>query len=97
MQYLYGRVTAGRGHPLPIRTELNTVDRLCVTFVGEDTPFTPNIPYLDTGIDTEKREREGVGQKRKGSCVREREDDNYHRITDHLITIQMYMYIIIIT
>lgn len=39
-------ITAGSDHPLAIRTELDVLDGLSMTFVSIDTPLPPNVPYL---------------------------------------------------
>ena len=40
-------VLPGRGDPLAVGAELNTVDPVGVSLVGEDAPLPPDVPQLD--------------------------------------------------
>ena len=50
--HFYLNCTLGptRGHPLPIRTEFETIDGFAVAFVGENAAFSANVPKFEIGV-----------------------------------------------
>ena len=68
------RVLARGGDPLPVRTELDTVDPIGMAFVCENATFAPDIPQLEALISWSWGQEVSVGMKvgtrQSGPCDR---------------------------